>query len=137
MKIAAILGSFLLTTLFAVAPLVAVAAETSNPAKTAYLRYCSACHGESGKGDGVVAQLMRPRPTDLTKLSRENKGEFPFLRTMHIIDGRTTMRAHGDPDMPVWGEIFVAEEGMTSVQQLQVRGKVLLITEYLVTIQAE
>lgn len=80
---------------------------------------------------------MRPKPTDLTKLSRDNKGEFPFLRAMQIIDGRTTMRAHGDPNMPVWGEIFAAEEGMTSVQQLKVRGKVLLITEFLVSIQEE
>jgi mono/diheme cytochrome c family protein len=113
----------------------AMAAEGDSPTKAAYLRYCSACHGESGKGDGVVSHLMRPKPTDLTRLAKENKGEFPYARIMHVIDGRETVRAHGDPDMPVWGDLFKAEGGMTYSQQAEVRGKVMLITEHLSTIQ--
>ena len=30
------------------------AAESNNPAKAMYLRYCSACHGESAKGDAIA-----------------------------------------------------------------------------------
>jgi len=117
------------------APVPVRAAEGDGPAKAAYLRYCSACQGESGEGDGVVSHLMRPQPTDLTKIAKENKGEFPYAWVVHVIDGRETVRAHGDPDMPVWGELFKAEDGMNFSQQTKVRGKVMLITEYLSTIQ--
>jgi len=109
--------------------------ESGHPAKATYLRYCSACHGESGKGDGVVAHLMRPKPTDLTKLAKQNKGEFPYAQIMRVIDGRGGVPAHGDPDMPVWGEIFQLEDGMTLSTQTRVRGKVMLIVDYLVSIQ--
>lgn len=111
--------------------------EPANPARTTYLRYCSACHGESGKGDGVVSQLMRPKPTDLTKLAKENKGEFPYARIMRVIDGRETVRAHGDPDMPVWGEIFQLEHGMTPDMQARVRGTLMLIVDHLSSIQVK
>jgi mono/diheme cytochrome c family protein len=111
--------------------------ETGSPARVAYLRYCSACHGESGKGDGVVSHLMRPRPTDLTKLARENEGEFPFAKTMRAIDGRETVRAHGNPDMPVWGEIFEPEDATTLDKQTKVRTKLMLITEHLSSIQVK
>ena len=107
------------------------------PAKATYLRSCSACHGESGKGDGVVSHLMRPKPTDLTKLAKENKGEFPYARTMRVIDGREAVRAHGDPDMPVWGEIFHVEDGMTLNRQATVRGKLMLIVDHLSSIQVK
>jgi len=111
--------------------------ESGHPAKATYLRYCSACHGESGKGDGVVSHLMHPKPTDLTKLAKENKGEFPYARTMRVIDGREAVRAHGDPDMPVWGEIFQVEDGMTLNRQATVRGKLMLIVDHLSSIQVK
>ncbi|GBD27205.1 hypothetical protein HRbin30_02549 [bacterium HR30] len=113
----------------------AFAKEPIPPAKQAYLRYCSACHGEGGKGDGVVSHLMNPRPADLTQLAKKNNGEFPFMRVIRIIDGRETMRAHGDPDMPVWGEIFASEVPGAMNKEANIRGKVLLITEYLASIQ--
>ena len=116
-------------------PLTAIAGSDS-PEKATYLRYCSACHGESGKGDGVVSQLMRPQPTDLTKIAKANKGEFPSTRVMQIIDGRETVRAHGDPAMPIWGELFNQEQGATATGQARdVRLKVMQITDYLRSIQ--
>ncbi len=116
-------------------PALVSAKEPIPPAKQTYLRYCSACHGESGKGDGVVSHLMNPRPADLTQLAKKNNGEFPFMRVIRIIDGRETLRAHGDPDMPVWGEIFASEVPGAMNKEAMIRGKVLLITEYLASIQ--
>jgi hypothetical protein len=78
---------------------------------------------------------MNPRPSDLTQLAKKNKGEFPFMRVLRIIDGRETLRAHGDPDMPVWGEIFAMEAPGSLQKEATIRGKVLLITEYLESIQ--
>jgi mono/diheme cytochrome c family protein len=101
------------------------------------LKYCSACHGDSGKGDGVVSGFLQPRPTDLTQIAKKAGGTFPFLRVMQEIDGTKPVRAHGDSAMPVWGESFrrdVPEEVLG--RQLQVRGRLMLITEYLESIQA-
>ncbi len=102
-----------------------------------YLRYCSACHGEKGKGDGVVSQLMRPMPTDLTQLAKKAGGTFKVADVRATIDGRETMRAHGDPNMPVWGDILTAEEGPALDRETVARTKVVLITDYLGSIQAK
>lgn len=113
----------------------ALAAGEAEAAKAAYLRYCSACHGEGGKGDGVVSHLMTPRPTDLTALAKANNGAFPTAKIMQQIDGRLSIRAHGDPDMPVWGEIFKETAASGTAPQAEVRGKVQLIAEHLAAIQ--
>jgi len=118
-------------------PTGAIAAGNLEPARVAYLRYCSACHGESGKGDGVVSGALTPKPTDLTKLAQGNNGDLPHGALMQIIDGRKAIRAHGDPDMPVWGEIFKAEAGRSMAEEAQIRGKILLIIEYLGSIQGK
>lgn len=69
-----------------------------------FLRYCSACHGDQGKGDGAVAMLMRPRPPDLTALAAA--GRFDEERIAEVIDGRRMPQAHGTRQMPVWGAVF-------------------------------
>ena len=111
-------------------------AETG-PGKAVYLKYCSACHGETGKGDGVVSGFMRPRPTDLTQLAKKNNGEFPMIEVIHNIDGTQTVSAHGSGDMPVWGEIFRQEAAGQIVGESQVRAKSLLIAEYVRTLQVK
>ena len=116
-------------------PALAFGADAVNPGKQMYLRYCSACHGPGGKGDGVVSQLMRPQPTDLTQLAKNADGKYPFNRVMRVIDGKDTVRAHGDPDMPVWGELLADEEGHTPQRNTVVRGKVVQITQFVETLQ--
>jgi mono/diheme cytochrome c family protein len=112
-----------------------LAAEPDDPGKALYLRYCGACHGPDGKGDGIAGTFMRPKPTDLTQIAKKNGGEFPFQRVMQVIDGRQSVRAHGDPDMPVWGEIFHAHAAWDMTRQAEVRGKLMGITDYLRSIQ--
>jgi hypothetical protein len=49
-----------------------------------------------------------------------------------IIDGRgQALGIHGPAEMPVWGERF----GRESETDMQVRGKILSIVDYLVSIQ--
>ncbi len=45
-----------------------LAAEKGDAAKgkTVYDNYCAACHGPEGKGDGVAAQALDPKPRDLS-----------------------------------------------------------------------
>jgi mono/diheme cytochrome c family protein len=112
-----------------------LAAESDNPSKALYLRYCGACHGPEGKGDGIAGTFMRPKPADLTQIARKSGGTFPFAQVMDVIDGRNTVRAHGDPDMPVWGELFRDQSTWDMARRAEVRGKIMVITDYVRSIQ--
>lgn len=114
------------------------AAETTDPGRAAYLKYCSACHGESGKGDGVVSGFMTPHPTDLTLMAKQAGGGFPVGEVMQAIDGTKNIAAHGSSDMPVWGELLKTEQSASGVSgSSAARAKVELITTYLRSIQAK
>ena len=115
--------------------LLATAASAANPGEEIYLRYCGACHGPGGKGDGLAGTFMTPKPSDLTKIAERSGGEFSEGAVMRYIDGTETVRAHGDPAMPVWGEVFKLDAADPASRHAEVRGKLLLITDYLRAIQ--
>jgi len=73
--------------------------------KQLYWRFCAACHGEQGKGDGPVAPMFSAKVPDLTMIARAN-GSFTRERLVQIVDGRSVVGAHGSRTMPVWGEDF-------------------------------
>lgn len=111
-----------------------------------YLNSCASCHSLVGKGDGPVARTLNRAPTNLTKLSEENKGVFPFSRTYQIIDGRVDVAAHGKRDMPVWGDVYnpmwtsavaatppYAKELYESIA----RARILALIEYISTLQGK
>lgn len=102
-----------------------------------YMYSCSACHGETARGDGPVARYLNIDTPGLTMLSRENDGEFPLYRVVQIIDGRHGVGPHGTI-MPVWGARFLpqalAESGHFRAEVI-VRGRILSIAHYLETIQ--
>lgn len=97
-----------------------------------YVRYCAACHGKDGEGDGFVAPALAKPPADLTRLARTSGNAFPLERVLRTIDGRDTIRAHGRGDMPVWGEVFATDP---LNDRLEVRMKVRRIAEHLRAIQ--
>jgi mono/diheme cytochrome c family protein len=118
--------------------LLAVAASAADqPGQATYRRYCAACHGLEGRGDGVVSGLMRPRPTDLTQLAKQHDGRFPLLQVMKSIDGRERVPGHGDSEMPVWGEIFAHDRVQGAAAEAQARGKVQEIAAYIQSIQVK
>ena len=121
-------------------PLVS-AAENDETGRELYLRYCSACHGPEAKGDGVAGSLMRPQPADLTRLTSRHGDEYPMEQVVRTIDGREALRAHGEPAMPVWGEVLSAEHGSKGKQrppiERRVQGRIFSIAEYLRTIQVK
>lgn len=121
------------------APLAAAAEDGGNgrlaEGKELYRQYCGACHGLTGEGDGVVSGLMRPAPTDLTIAARHNGGEYPFKKVMTQIDGTVTIRAHGDPDMPVWGEVLADPTHDDGMRRADVQGRVFLIVKHLESLQ--
>ncbi len=74
--------------------------------KVTYRIYCSNCHGEAGRGDGNLAELLSVRPADLTAIARNNNGDFPTELITQLVDGRETVKGHGLKEMPVWGDAF-------------------------------
>lgn len=101
--------------------------------------YCASCHGESGAGDGPVAEYLALEPADLTKLARRNGGPFPRERITAIIDGREFVKVHGPRDMPVWGDWFKAEADTPGLRaeerELVVRARIDALVSYIETIQ--
>ena len=73
---------------------------------TEYEIACMSCHGLDGKGDGPMARTLSTMPADLTRISQRNGGEFPARAIYDMIDGRGVIPAHGQRDMPIWGERY-------------------------------
>lgn len=88
----------------------AAGAQELGNGKTEYMDSCAVCHGPEGKGDGPLGDELVKRPADLTRLSRDNGGAFPYWRVFAMIDGRTMVPEHGDRDMPVWGRQFLPDD---------------------------
>jgi mono/diheme cytochrome c family protein len=100
-------------------------AEDAVPGKMEYLSSCAACHGEDGKGNGILASVLKVPPADLTTLSRRNDGHFPLAAVTEIIDGRTLIAAHGTREMPIWGF------------DVRSRNRIPAIVDYLTRIQRQ
>ena len=71
-----------------------------------YQRFCAACHGVRGFGDGPVAADLKVMVPDVTRIARRHGGVYPAEDVRRIIDGRSVHVAHGTRDMPVWGYEF-------------------------------
>lgn len=71
-----------------------------------YRQFCAVCHGPDGKGKGPAASALKVRATDLTQLSRQNSGKFPVLHVKNILTGVDAVAAHGNIEMPTWGDTF-------------------------------
>jgi len=116
------------------------AAEPDPAGRADYVRFCAACHGPQGKGDGVVGGFMRPAPSDLTQLAARHGGEFPTALVVRAIDGREMHRAHGEPAMPVWG-LILGNGDRTGDRPLaverRVHARIYGIAEYLRSLQAK
>ena len=107
------------------------------PGKGSYVRYCAACHGDDGKGDGPYAPLLRLKPADLTQLAKKNNGTFPLGRVTRILDGSEEIPGHGTRQKPVWGHEFGAGEEAAggNVAPTVARERIQLILRYLNSIQ--
>jgi mono/diheme cytochrome c family protein len=85
-------------------------AQEMSYGETEFVYSCAACHGRDGQGHGPLAEELLRQPTDLTRLSERNGGEFPYNRIFAIIDGRYVVPGHGDREMPVWGQQFLGPD---------------------------
>ena len=118
-----------------------IASETDNLSdvigKKEFVTYCGSCHGTSGKGDGPIVNFLERKPVDLTQLTKNNNGAFPFERIWGVFDGSYVFAEHGTSEMPIWGYRFVQEEQQKNEKDIpaKAKAKALDIILYLQVIQ--
>ena len=113
------------------------AAFAEDPGKHEYMVACAGCHGESGKGQGSFSELLNIETPSLTGLAAANDGEFPYLETFMVVDGRSGLRGHGGT-MPIWGDRFsnsAQEQFGVFGAEVVTRGRIAVLVDYLMTIQ--
>ena len=121
---------------FAAALLVtAPATHAADPPKGVelYMNHCAACHGADGEGGGPVAAVMQTTVPNLRTLAQRNGGTFPTDAVTAYIDGRRVKAAHGDRQMPIWGDVFRGPEQGTAKRT--VRERIAALVEFLKGIQ--
>jgi len=92
----------------------------ANDGQQMFASYCAPCHGTDGKGLGPAANSMKPRPSDLTLLSRKNHGKYPDTHVVSVLQFGTEVSAHGSATMPVWGPIL-GNMNRSNLQDKQLR----------------
>lgn len=122
-------------------------AQQTEIGKTEFRLRCAACHGPTGQGDGMIGQMLKVPPPDLTRIAERNNGAFPFQKVYDVIDGRQAIAAHGTRDMPIWGDNYRAEhlpmkplpkdatEAQIDAPERAVEAHVLAIVYYIGTLQ--
>ena len=100
-----------------------------------FVRYCSACHGVHGRGDGSAAPALQPLPADLTRITQRHDGRFPVDEITALIDGRTVIPAHGSREMPIWGARFGEMGGGGPAGESVVDEVLRILIDYLQAIQ--
>jgi len=108
--------------------------------KAEYVRSCSLCHGDTGKGNGVYASKLTVRPVNLTLLQQENKGVFPARKIFRTIEGSDDLKLHGPSAMPVWGDRFDHESVLYVDDRFKrtfVRGRIFELILYFEEIQIQ
>lgn len=98
-----------------------------------YRNHCAACHGVDGEGGGPVAAVMNVTVPNLRTLAQRNRGAFPADTVTAYVDGREIKAAHGDRQMPVWGDVFRGPEQGTA--ERTVRARIAAIVEFIERMQ--
>ena len=98
-----------------------------------YFNHCAACHGEGGEGDGPVAATLRAMVPNLRTLAQRTDGSFPTDAVRAYIDGRELKVAHGERQMPIWGDVFRGPEQGTA--QRTVRRRIDALVEFIAMLQ--
>ncbi|MBI3629406.1 MAG: cytochrome c [Candidatus Rokubacteria bacterium] len=80
-----------------------VAQANGEKGKTLYGKYCVACHGESGKGDGPAGAALKPKPRDLTDKAYMDSVKDEYLAAIIQKGGPAVGKS---ALMPAWGAML-------------------------------
>jgi mono/diheme cytochrome c family protein len=110
-------------------------AEEVREGRAYFMRYCAPCHGIDADGHGFVARALTHPPSDLRHLGEGNDTSLLADRLIRVIDGRKMVTAHGEREMPVWGERFDDIEGEGAPREQAVRDRINATVAYILSIQ--
>ncbi len=107
--------------------------------KLQFRQYCAPCHGMDGTGDGPVADTLKKKPANLTLLSKNNGGKFPYDHVYNMISGKEVVASHGTREMPIWGLVFSRARmpGAPGRTEAQVKQKIETIISYIESVQVQ
>jgi mono/diheme cytochrome c family protein len=117
---------------------VAVPPAAAQSGKQDYEKYCADCHGLGGKGDGSDVQTipMHPPPSDLTQLTKDNGGKFPFDEVVETIDGRKNIPSHERLEMPFLGATLQKPgQEFTPESDAEVKKRIEAMARYVESLQ--
>ena len=124
----------------ALVPALSIALTLGAPALAAddlgprlYFNHCAACHGDDAEGSGPVAASMRVTVPNLRSLAQRNGGTFPVDAVRAYVDGRDILAAHGDRQMPIWGDVFKGAD--QDADDRTVRRRIAAIVDFISTLQ--
>jgi mono/diheme cytochrome c family protein len=75
-------------------------AQNQTDGKGLYTSYCSACHGDKGKGDGAAAKGLPAKPADHTNGAIMNRLSDKYLTDVISKGGSSVGKS---AFMPAWG----------------------------------
>jgi hypothetical protein len=136
----AMLATLILTTTSSFGTMAFAQKENADVGKLEFEVHCAVCHGMDATGNGPYLSSLKVAPPDLTLIAKNNAGVFPADHIIDVIDGRAQVTSHGSRDMPIWGDryaISAAEHfaGSPYDQEAYIRGRVLILVDYLRRIQ--
>jgi mono/diheme cytochrome c family protein len=99
-----------------------------------FMSYCAACHGKDAKGDGPAASALKIPPADLTMLAKNNGGKYPAMRVTSVLGGQANLAAHGNKEMPVWGNVFWK---MSGGHEAEVHQRIANLNHYIESLQVK
>jgi mono/diheme cytochrome c family protein len=105
--------------------------------RTYYMQYCASCHGVEADGHGYVAPALAHPPTDLRHLGDGNDTSLLVDSLVRVIDGRKVVTAHGERQMPVWGQRFEDIKAEGAPREQAVRAHINVLVAYLLSIQVK
>lgn len=116
-----------------------LAADKVDIGKQEYEASCANCHGVKGEGNGPYSQYLKSPAPNLTVLSKNNGGVFPFAHVYDTIDGRPLINSHGR-DMPIWGDRYSTDAAKRfwdyqADSESFVRGRILALVDYINRLQ--
>jgi hypothetical protein len=82
-----------------------------------------------------VAPYLNAQVPDLTRIAERRGGAFPSEEVFRIIDGQSSIAAHGSRHMPVWGYEFFGPQDDDRLAHREATERVDRLVSYLGTLQ--